>query len=784
MRLDAFFGAIAKRPWPVLALWLVVVFGSMPFVATVQRDFSVEAYFPKEDGVRAEHARFSARFPGEDATVVAFVAAAGTVGIDAATVDIVEQVAAAFSDAGLVQVRHLASTVVLAPVQTPEGEMVLPRRLLERGADDAAVQEAVARALRDPLLRGVLIDNAGHTLAVLGELTPEDDVESGRARLEHQLTAAVAQLDPAGRVALTGLPILRARYLTLMAADQAVYVGASILLCFGLLFLLYRSIRQTFAVLLGVLPATVVTIAALSLLHRPMTALTSVVPVILLVVGLSDSTHLLVEVRRRVQHGDAVAAAIAAAFGQLALPCLATAVTTSIGFFALASTGIDIVVDFAVVAGAAILVMWAANMLFMPALLALWPARMKRSTTKDAVTRLFDAVVKGSLAAAHRWPRAIVVGTAVAVAVAVWGMAGLVVDTRMIDERASHPLVADIRAAEAKGFGLFQVNVFIEPLATATPPTRVVDREMRAWMASLSRAFPQQHSISLHDVIEHGFVAFFPGACDGPAGACSLGETGALFDAGMVEQLTHDPSMLASARPLYDPASGTAQVLFFVDDAGSLQQQVFIDALQRFIHDHPPPGATASVTGTVVLAQGTFSRLVDGFVRSLAWATGLIFLVMLWQFRSLRFAVLGLVPNVVPLVLVVGGTALLGYPLTPTLVLVISIATGLVVDDTIHLHSTIRALRLAGKSWQTATDVAVVERGPAVLQTGVVITGAFLCLTLSTFHGTFLMGALLALSMVVGTVVELVCFPAAVICFASDAGDASTPSPAAAGETP
>lgn len=754
--LERFFAAVVARRRAVLALWCVSIAVCVPFIARVQRDFSVEAYFPKDDPARAAYERFAAVFPGEDATVAAFVDVDGAVSVD--DVAVATAVAAQFTAAGLTEVRHLGNVTVTVA----SGQSVGVGRLVPDGADDATIAAAATRAAADPLLRGILISADQRMLAVLGVAV--DDSEAARAALDDRLTAALTALPEGARVHLSGLPILRARYLKLLALDQAIYVGVAVLLCFGLLYAFYRSVRATFAVLLAVVPAYAVVLAGLGVLSRPLTALTSVVPVILLVVGLSDSTHLLVESRRRMFGGATRRDALASTFAELAIPCLATAVTTAIGFFALVATGIDIVVDFGVVAGLGILVMWAANMVFVPALLAFFPDRAAKQGVGERAR--FKDAVDIALVASRMYPKRIVAGAAVLTVLAAIALPLLHVNTRMIDERDDHALVKDIRAAEAHGFGLFQVNVFLE----MQPGHSASERPVRAWMAGLEAALPTLlppsklvpptilGGVSLFDHVEHGFVAAFPGES-------SLSATGELFESGIAEALAAGAE---HTRAVFDPKSGHGQVIVFVRDQGSAHQARVLQALSAYVSAHPPPSSTASVTGTVVLAQGTFDRLVSGFLRSLAWATGLIFVVLLLQFRSLRFAMLGLVPNALPLLWVVGVVAALGLPLSPTLVLAISIATGLVVDDTIHLHTRIRGLRGEGASWRVATDRALRERGPAVLQTATVITGAFAALTLSQFAATFVMGVLLALSMAVGVGVELLVFPAVVHLFAPD----------------
>ncbi len=739
----------------VIGAWALVIVASLPFALQVRPDFAVEQFFPKDADVRAPYERFKQSFPEEDARVAAFLNA-GADGLDPAELATLDQVAELFRGAGLTDVVHVGnSTRLAADDQGAVGEGPL---LVDRTS--AAALRAALEPVKDvPLYRGVVLDRELRTFSVLGTLPQQQNTEAGRAAANRAITEGLARLDPSGAtLSLSGLPILRARYLVLLQQDQGLFVTVAIIVCFALLYAFYRSAWQTLAVLLAIAPAYVLSLVGLHLAGRPLTALTSIVPVLLLVVGISDSAHLLTEARRRRGAGAPWPEAVAAAFSHLAIPCLGTAVSTAIGFFAVVVTRIGIVVDFGVVAGASVLLTWLTTMLFVPAFLALTPhARLKDGL---AESKHLARVVDGMLGLASRRPLFLTLASALALALAIPPLFSLRVDSKMIDERDDHVLMRDIKHAEDQGFAMFQLNVLLE--AADGQARTLLGRDLRAWMSQLQGTVARDPrvtgSLSPRDVASHAFAAAFPGESSESAVA-------ELMDAQLVDGLL---ASVAGDKPgplraVLDPERARAQVLVFVRDAGSAPTGELIDALERWLVQHPPPGARAVVTGTVVLAQGTFDRLVTGFLQSLGLSTLLIFLVLVLHFRSLVWALVGMLPNVVPLLVMLGALAAAGQPITPTLVLVFSVATGLVVDDTIHLHLDIQRRRRAGTSFADAMMAASKERGSAILQTALVLTLAFASLVVSQFKATFLMGQLLAGSLAIGLVAELVLFPAVVV---------------------
>ena len=726
-----FFTWVVGHRAVVIAAWALVSLASLPFALQVKPDFAVEQFFPRDPEVRAPYQRFKQSFPEEDARVAAFLDA-GADGLDPGELATLEQLAALFRGAGLTDVVHVGSSTRLV---VDAAGVAKEQPLLFDRASAAALRSALEPVRHDALYRGLVLDAELRTFTVLGTLPSEQNTEAGRAAANRAITDGMARLDPSGAtLSLSGLPVLRARYLVLLQQDQGVFVTVAVVVCFALLYAFYRSAWQTFAVILAIVPAYLLSLVGLHVAGRPLTALTSIVPVLLLAVGISDSAHLLTEARRRRLAGAPWPDAVAGAFSHLALPCLGTAISTAVGFFAVVVTRIGIVVDFGVVAGGAVLLTWLTTMLFVPAFLALTPhARLKDGL---AESKRLAGVVDAMLGLARRRPRALTLGAALVLALAIPPLFTLRVDSKMIDERDEHVLMRDIKHAEDQGFAMFQLNVLVE--ADDGQARTLVSREARAWMARLqqrAQADPRvTGTLSPRDFAAHAFAAAFPGES-------SEGPFADLIDAELVDGLLASVAgdQPGPLRAVLDPGRARAQVLLFVRDAGS------------------------APTGDVVLAQGTFDRLVTGFLQSLGLSTLLIFLVLLINFRSFVWAFVGMLPNVLPLVAMLGALAAAGQPITPTLVLVFSVATGLVVDDTIHLHLDIQLRRRAGASFSDAMLAAAHERGPAILQTALVLTLAFASLAVSQFKATYLMGQLLAGSLAVGLVAELVFFPAAVL---------------------
>jgi predicted RND superfamily exporter protein len=170
--------------------------------------------------------------------------------------------------------------------------------------------------------------------------------------------------------------------------------------------------------------------------------------------------------------------------------------------------------------------------------------------------------------------------------------------------------------------------------------------------------------------------------------------------------------------------------------------------------------ATLRLTGKHYLFMNMMERFTDTLVSSLALALLAITLVIGLVFRSVRIALVSIVPNVLPLVIPLALLGLLGISLDGPAVIVATIALGVCVDDTIHLITKFRAALAAGMSAEEATADAFRQVGAALTWTSLTLVVGFAVLTLSDFRPNMLTGALGAAMVALAWVADLLVAPA------------------------
>ena len=114
-----------------------------------------------------------------------------------------------------------------------------------------------------------------------------------------------------------------------------------------------------------------------------------------------------------------------------------------------------------------------------------------------------------------------------------------------------------------------------------------------------------------------------------------------------------------------------------LDSAKSYSAQIF-------------PDAKVSVVGEVVNYAEMNGKLVGGLLRSFGGSFVIIAIMMILAFGSIKAGLIGMIPNVAPVLLIGGVMGYSGMPLDMITMIVMPMILGIAVDDTIHMNNHIK----------------------------------------------------------------------------------------------
>ena len=723
----------------------------------VRVDYSAEQFLVFEGDAQEVFEQYKEHFPREDLQVSAFLETTGPFTTD--DYQTLEQLANAFTNAGLDPVRWIGTTDFIQEVVI-DGESAVEFVRLEDQSDvsDATLQTILEPRREHPLFMGTLWNQDLTVFGVHGYLAPTENNDAHRREVTAALQSTIVDLsETSGRIVLSGLPVLRTTIPLALEADMTRLLGIGIIISFIILWLYFRRFSIALLCFAGVVPAIVLTLGLMGYAGQGISVLTSVVPIVILVVALSDATHLVVGTREAWRNGRTISEAVVHTFTNLSRSCFFTSLTTALGFAGLIATRNHLIGEFGVLSALAVIVAYLVTLTLLPALLAFTKDLGPHQEWGERLWQGILTRVESLLQLPVVWPSA-----AFGLLLAVGLIAGsqLRVEAYIIDDlKERDTILEELRWIEDEGFGLFQINVYLDQESDEGHSP-----EMLQWIEEF-QAFVEEDpavlgSVGLPQIVNELGTAYGTQ----PVGSDPTSEIGSaevrtrreIAELLFLAELEDDDAL----RDVYLRDAGVGQMIVLVKDQGSQVLSPLTARVEDRLQSHPPPTGRATATGTVKLTTVLWEQLISRFVPGIAFSIVLVWLALSWMFRSVWLGLLAVVPNLVPLVLLLGLMGLGGFDLKPSNILVFAIAFGIVADDTIHfLGALARNLRSSNQIHAVLAQT-IREVGPALVLVTVVVVAGFTALMASRFQALFLIGLLTASAAVLALLADLVGFPA------------------------
>ena len=234
------------------------------------------------------------------------------------------------------------------------------------------------------------------------------------------------------------------------------------------------------------------------------------------------------------------------------------------------------------------------------------------------------------------------------------------------------------------------------------------------------------------------------------------------FQGGMFAELPDKLRMLKES--LEAVAVGEADVpqelkRRFVGASGKLLLQV---APKGEIFEHEPLDAfvrqvksvVPNATGEPVMVYESLTVLRDSYLKAFGYAFIGIAAILLINFKSLRFALIGTLPLAAGLLLMVGGMHLAGISFNSANIIVLPLILGVGIDSAIYIINRYR------QGDESPAQVALSSAGIGVFLNALTILFSFGALMVAHHQGVFSIGAVMSLGMVASVAVFMLFLPA------------------------
>ena len=154
------------------------------------------------------------------------------------------------------------------------------------------------------------------------------------------------------------------------------------------------------------------------------------------------------------------------------------------------------------------------------------------------------------------------------------------------------------------------------------------------------------------------------------------------------------------------------------------------------------PDADSCLLGNMIQYAEMSGRVVRGGLISFGFSFIIIAIMLILAFSSLRTGLIGMIPNVAPVILVGGIMGYVGYALDFGTVTVLPMILGIAVDDTIHLTTHLKAGLEKYGSYKAAMEASFREIGASMFLTTLILCAMFVVYIFSPMHTLMVIGIL------------------------------------------
>ncbi len=629
--------------------------------------------------------------------------------------------------------------------------------LLDDVIDEKAAARARERVLADRLLRGDLVSDDGTVTAIIVTFD-EDRIDDVRGDVIGRIHQLIDSRLPDGMEAhYNGSLEISETYNQVTQSNLMKLTPPILLLTVGALFFMFRSWRLTVLVMGAVVVSFVWTMGLYVLMGFTYNILASMLPPLVMILAIADDVHIVQHFTEELRATGSRERAFKSAVRHLFAPLLGASATTALGLLSLATSNVVAVRAFGIGAAVGVMVDFVMSLVLVPTLLTM----LKPSAAMAPQERYFLGPMQRVARFSIRNATRVVLVTSVVMAVGLFGLRWLRVDTNHINFFATdHPLHKSAVVIDEELSGIYSFNVLLEgePESMKTPDALQRMEQLRVRLEMLPFV---RKVVSVADYVKRVNRELNGGTESEevvPASAEAIAQE--LFVFGLSDEGRRELARVVASD--YSRAQISVKL-------ASMSSDLVFEQINRAEEEAQAVCAGSGITPTVTGSGRLFASLdhyiVVSQLSSFATAFLTVFAVIFLVFRSARFGVLAIIANALPVCAVLGLMGWLGISLNVATVMVASVALGIVDDDTIHFIGRFRRDTAAGLGTEAAIEAATMHEGRASLTTAIINSLGYGIMVVSAYKPTAWFGGLLALTMVVAFLAEVLVVPAVITLF-------------------
>ncbi len=570
-------------------------------------------------------------------------------------------------------------------------------------------------------------------------------------------------------IRLGGIPMITDDMVTFIKNDLINFGFGVLIFILATLVIIFRKLIWVMTPIINCIYSVLFMIGLLGYLDWKVTVISSNFISLMLILTLSMNIHIIVRYRQiytSSNHDKRLS--IIQTTRKMIWPCLYTALTTIVAFASLIFSDIKPVMDFGYMMVLGLTTLFLTSFFLLPCLIMIFSNR-KNSIVHENQTKLFVTDFLGTITISSG--KSIYVIFTLVTLVTVYGLSLLKVENSFINYfRADTEIYKGMQLIDNELGGTTPMDIIIKfkdekKLTSENDEFEDLLGDEDEPVESNWFTTDKINKIKyVHDYLDENYyigkVLSFASSIRVAEIVNDDKELNSLEMSLLYKKLPDEVKDIA-VTPYLSIDNNEARInIRILDSNPDLRRADLINKIQNDLNQDPYlKTEKITLTGILLLYNNMLQSLFDSQIKSLGFVMLIIATMFLILFKSIALMVIGIVPNLISALLVLGIMGIMKLPLDMMTITIAAITVGIAVDNSIHyIYRFKEELKICGNYEQTIL-ICHSTIGKAIFFTGITVIFGFSILILSNFIPTIIFGVLTGFAMLVALIAVLTLLP-------------------------
>ena len=606
-------------------------------------------------------------------------------------------------------------------------------------------------AITEDQLVNRIISPDGKTTMIVGRMVPKvGDTPELSLDIKVAVDKYIEEEKASGyKFYLGGGPVLNTAFIDLGTHDMTVFTPLVLIIAMTLLWIIFRRPSGMFLSILIVIFTFMIVLSVQVMLGYKLNNFTANMPVFIVAIGIADAMHLfwiyLLARRKGLDNHTSIHYTVEKNF----LPILLTSLTTAVGFASLGISDVIPIKTLGIATANAAIIAFVLTILFVPAMLAIINPKIKEhelqkeNNKKNRFANLYASFI-------IRHNLKIIIFSVLMFSAMGYGITQVKVDSntvRYFREDVDFRQTVNFIQENLTGPMAYEIVVDSKEKDGIKNPKFM--KTVEKFYKEFYKKYPDvRHISSLVDVVKK-FNLVLNNSKSIPETQEHIAQYLLMYSFSLPQGMEINDKMDVDERLLRVTAS-----VNIVDTSLDLEM---IKWAEDWWKDTP---YTAQIEGQTQMFAHMQTDVTDTLIQSIVLAISAVTIMMFLIFKNIRMIPLFIIPNVLPIILVVGVMGWLGITIDIGVAMSGAIIIGVAVDDTIHFLVKYKEARLKGYNLHNSLTYVMQYAGSAIIFTTIILSSAFMIFSFSQFLPNVNFGIVTTIALVIAVIVDLIMLPA------------------------